>query len=134
MLPTTTNCKLPNPILLSTTIHDSGVDSDPVYNLGTADYSEVTKAALQVGANAKIFIQFVRTIHSYNVTGPETGLNITKLDTADIQSRVQVAFSLCAATVLHGSNAEQRLECCPSVASEFWLDTRCAHTAFLCTA
>ena len=34
----------------------------------------------------------MRTIHSYNATGPETGLNVTKLDTADIKSRVQVAL------------------------------------------
>jgi len=38
-----------------------------------------------------ILIQFVRTIHAYNATGPQTGLNITKLDTADIKSRIQVS-------------------------------------------
>ena len=47
---------------------------------------------MQVGVDAKVLIQFVRTIHSYNMTGPETGLNITRLDTADVQSRVQVGL------------------------------------------
>ena len=40
--------------------------------------------------SAKVLFQSVEATHTYALSGPQTGLNVTIQDTADVQSRLEV--------------------------------------------
>ena len=45
---------------------------------------------MQANVSAKVLFQQVEAAHTYATNGPQTGLNITIQDTADVLSRLEV--------------------------------------------